>query len=197
MKTQIKYAVLACALGMALASFLIPWQRADERALVEMVSQLDGQWVGRPAPRFELPDLQGQTHTLSEYRGKVVFLNVWASFCAPCREEMPSMERLVRTYQDRGLEMVAISVDPEARDAQQFMTQFLPGQRSAMTVLHDPNSAVAHQYGTELLPETYIIGRDGEIVARFVNAYDWTRPEVKELIELLLTMDRQEGTQLL
>lgn len=96
------------------------------------------------------------------------------------------MERLVRKYNDRGLVMLAISVDPEAQDAQGFMQAFLSGQQSTMTVLHDPTAQTAAIYGTELLPETYIIDRNGRIVARFVNAYDWSRPEVEELIEHLL-----------
>ena len=184
---KIKIAALGAALVCGLLALLVPWQGRQDRVQVELVAELDGQWVGEPAPPFELPDLQGQTHTLSDYRGQVIFLNVWASFCAPCREEMPSMERLVRDYRERGLVMLAVSVDPEAQQARQFMEQFLPGQRSAMTVLHDPTSATAHEYGTELLPETYIIDRQGRIVARFVNAYDWTRPEVRQLIELLLS----------
>ena len=96
------------------------------------------------------------------------------------------MERLVRTYDDRGLVMLAISVDPELGDAQAFMTTFLQGQQSGMTVLHDPQSQLAAAYGTELLPETYIIDRRGRVVARFVNAYDWSKPEVKQMIEHLL-----------
>ena len=96
------------------------------------------------------------------------------------------MERLVRSYKERGLAMVAISQDTDAADARGFMQQFLPDQRSAMTVLHDPQSTAARRYGTELLPETYIIDRQGRIVARFVNKYDWNRPEVRQLIEDLL-----------
>lgn len=96
------------------------------------------------------------------------------------------MESLVRQYADQGMVMVAISHDPKMEEVTGFMQQFLPGERSAMTLLWDPEVAVAPRYGTELIPETYIIDRDGRIVARFVNAYDWTRPEVKQLIEALL-----------
>ena len=186
MDTRLKIALLLAACAMAAASLFIPWQARQSRGLVQLISQLDGQWVGREAPSFELTDLEGRPHRLSDYRGQVIFLNVWASFCAPCREEMPSMERLVRTYEERGMVMLAVTVDPQKQDAQAFMQEFLPGQRSAMTVLHDPNSSTAHAYGTELLPETYIIDKQGQIVARFVNAYDWTRPEVRQLIETLL-----------
>ena len=182
-----KVVVLLAAVILGFGALLWPWAPAQDRTLVRLVDKLQGQWVGRQAPFFSLPDLDGKTHTLPEYRGKVIFLNVWASFCAPCRQEMPSMERLVRDYKDRGMEMLAVTVDPEKEDAAEFMRAFLPGQRSAMTVLHDPQSQTAHQFGTELLPETYLIGRDGRIIARFVNAYDWQRPEVKELIDHLLS----------
>lgn len=184
---NIKVILLGLCVISALSVVLIPWSGTHRRNVVEQVAQLNGQWVGRKAPGFTLPDLQGKEHSLEDYRGKVVFLNFWASFCTPCKEEMPSMERLVRQYKDRGLVMIAVSFDPEAAASQAFMDQFLPGQRSAMTILHDPKSTTGQVYGTELIPETYIIDQQGQIVARFVNAYDWARPEVKGLIESLLT----------
>ena len=82
--------------------------------------------------------------------------------------------------------MIAVSLDDGWEEIDAFMQSFLPGQRSAMTVLLDEQEATAHTFGTELLPETYIIDRDGKIVARFVGDYDWTRPEVKQIIEGLL-----------
>ena len=115
--------------------------------------------------------------------------NFWGSFCAPCREEMPSMERLIRQYEGQGMVMVAVTFDPKKQDADEFMEAFLPGERSSMTVLWDPTSQTGRDYGTELVPETYIIDRKGRVIARFVNAYDWSRPEVKQLIESLLRSD--------
>jgi cytochrome c biogenesis protein CcmG, thiol:disulfide interchange protein DsbE len=183
----IKIAILAAAVGVFIMVQMVPWEPSDNRGVVEAVSSLDGQWVDRPAPSFELPDADSrQTRRLSEFRGKVVFLNFWASFCEPCRREMPSMERLVRQYRDQGFEMIAISLDPEIEEIHRFMGEFLPGQRSAMTVLWDAESEISQAYGTELLPETYIIDRDGRIIARFAGEYDWERPEAKQLIEALL-----------
>jgi len=170
------------------------WSLGESPAVLAAVENLGGEWVGRTAPNFELMGTDGQIHRLADYRGQVVFLNFWASFCEPCREEMPSMESLVRQYADQGMVMVAISHDPKMEEVTGFMQQFLPGERSAMTLLWDPEVSVAPRYGTELIPETYIIDRDGRIVARFVNAYDWTRPEVKQLIEALL---RTSTTRLL
>lgn len=168
------------------AMLVVPWGGQGERNLVDAVNSLGGQWVDRPAPSFSLPDRIGQTRTLNDYRGQVIFLNFWASFCEPCRREMPSMENLVRQYTGQGMVMLAISLDAEMADAEGFMQQFLPGQHSAMTVLLDSDSKTARAFGTELIPETYIIDRTGRIVARFVGEYDWTRPEVKHIIEELL-----------
>ncbi len=191
---NLKIATLVTSLVLAGWALSSPWQRSDDTERVALVASLGGQWVGRDAPPFELTDLEGRPHTLADFQGQVVFLNFWGSFCKPCREEMPSMERLVRSYQGQGLAMVAISLDPEANDARAFMQEFLPGQRSAMTVLHDPTSKSAQRYGTELLPETYIIDRQGRLVARFVNKYEWTRPEVRQLIEDLLA-DSSTGSR--
>ncbi len=193
MKNTGKLIILAAAVIAVAATFMMPWNQNRDEAVVTMVAGLEGQWVGRPAPPFKLPDLDGQEHDLGQYRGKVIFLNIWASFCEPCKKEMPSMERLVRTYSERGLVMLAVSVDPDASDAQSFMTAFMQGQQSGMTVLHDPQSNTAASYGTELLPETYIIDRSGRVIARFVNAYDWSKPEVKQLIEHLLN-DSEGGS---
>lgn len=188
MDRRIKRGIILALAAVAFGGLMsIPWDGGRNPALARAVSELDGQWVGRSAPSFTLRDLGGESHRLRDFRGQVVFLNFWASFCAPCKREMPSMERLIRQYQGRGLVMLAVSVDPERRDARGFLREFLPNQRSAMQVLWDPEGEVRRQFGTELIPETYIIDRDGRIVARFKNEYDWTRPEVKRLVETLVS----------
>lgn len=183
----VKLLVLGAAVVAFVSVQLAPWELSDKDGVAQAVVDLEGEWVDRPAPEFQLPNADtGQQMALSDFRGKVIFLNFWASFCEPCRREMPSMENLVRQYKNRGLEMVAISLDPQQEDIHEFMNEFLPGQRSAMTVLWDSAGTSSKAYGTEFIPETYIIDRQGRIVARFVNEYDWTRPEAKQLIEALL-----------
>jgi peroxiredoxin len=195
-ESNIRIALIAFVAAAVIGVQFISWTPVENPAVASSVSKLDGELVDRPAPQIRLPDGQGQEHSLSEFRGKVVFLNFWASFCVPCREEMPSMEALVRQYESQGLVMLAVSQDPDVADMNGFMQQFLPGERSSMTVLWDQRGETAKRYGTELIPETYIIDRNGRIVARFVNAYDWTRPEVKVLIESLIR-DETSGNRLL
>ncbi|WP_158542540.1 peroxiredoxin family protein [Lujinxingia litoralis] len=186
MERQLRWIIVAGVVALIAGVAGSSWHFYRDPGLVDAVVALEGQWVDRVAPAFELPDRQGQQHSLSSYQGQVVFLNFWASFCEPCRKEMPSMESLVRQYRDRGMVMVAVSLDAEWGEVDGFMQEFLPGQRSAMTVLLDSENQISRLYGTEMIPETYIIDREGTIVARFVGDYDWTRPEARQLIEALL-----------
>ncbi|RDV38918.1 TlpA family protein disulfide reductase [Bradymonadaceae bacterium TMQ3] len=183
---QVRWMIVAALVALIAGVGGSSWYFYRDPGLLDAVVALEGQWVDRAAPGFELPDRQGQMHALSRYQGQVVFLNFWASFCEPCRKEMPSMEALVRQYRDQGMVMVAVSLDAEWAEVDGFMQEFLPGQRSAMTVLLDAENQVSRLYGTEMIPETYIIDRDGTVIARFVGDYDWTRPEARQLIEALL-----------
>ena len=96
------------------------------------------------------------------------------------------MERLARKYKDRDLVMVAISQDEELPAMRQFLRQVMPDGELNMLIPLDSDGAVKQAYGTNLLPETYIIDREGQIVARFVNKYDWERPEFDRFIDRLL-----------
>lgn len=176
--------LVLCALVFAVES------RGSETvrlSMVEDIKTLDAEIADRPAPPWSLTTLDGQPISLESLRGKVVFLNFWASWCPPCREEMPSMEQLARKYQSRDLVMVAISQDTERDQLDAFLQQFMPQGQAAMRIAVDPSAGkISQSYGTKLLPETYIIDRQGRIVARFVNKYDWMRPEVDRFIERLL-----------
>ena len=156
------------------------------RSMVEDVAELGAETADRPAPLWRLPLDGAEPLGLSQLRGKVVFLNFWASYCQPCREEMPSMERLARKYADRDLVMVAVSQDEDVDQMRRFLADVMPDGKLTMAIPLDPGGATAKAYGTELLPETYIINRDGRIVARFVNKYDWNRAEIDRFIERLL-----------
>lgn len=137
-----------------------------------------------PAPDFTLQDMDGNDHALSDYRGRVVMLNFWATWCPPCRREMPSMERLHAKFKDRGLEVVAVNQweDPD------LVFEFTGRLSLAPTfaILFDRESRVAEQYGVKGLPTTYLIDRDGNIRFQAIGGREFDHPEVEALIEGLL-----------
>lgn len=160
----------------------LPLPKAD----LDRVSELDAQLVGTKAPAFRLPDMSGRQHSLRSKQGKTLLVNFWATFCRPCKEEMPSMEKLTRKFDRRGLEVLAVTQDQKRRSVRSFLSRFLPNSRPRMTVLFDPENAVAPKFGTEKIPETYLVGPDGTVVARFIGAYDWTRPEIQQLVRTVM-----------
>ncbi|WP_078118812.1 TlpA family protein disulfide reductase [Thiosocius teredinicola] len=136
------------------------------------------------APAFELPDMDGELHTLEAYRGKVVMLNFWATWCPPCRREMPSMQRLYDKYAERGLTVVAVNQweDPD------LVFEFT-GRLSVdptFPILFDRDSRVAEAYKVKGLPTTYLLDRDGRIRYQAIGGREFDHPEVERLIEGLL-----------
>lgn len=137
---------------------------------------------GNPAPEFTLPDLTGQQVSLHNYRGKVVFLNFWATWCIPCREEMPAMERLHQAFQAQGLAILAVDLKETPDKVKAFFEQ----HRLSFPALLDESGAVFRDYQVMGLPTTYLISREGTLLARGVGGRDWTRAEGKDLIRGLL-----------
>ncbi len=118
--------------------------------------------VARPAPDFTLPTWDGGSVTLAELRGKVVYLDFWASWCAPCRRSFPWLNRLHVQYQPHGLEIVAVNIDRRREAAARFLEKTPALFRIAL----DPDSRVADRYGVEFMPSAYLINRQGHIIAR-------------------------------
>jgi cytochrome c biogenesis protein CcmG/thiol:disulfide interchange protein DsbE len=121
--------------------------------------------------------------TLADYKGDVVLLNVWATWCAPCEAEMPSMERLHRSYADSGLRIVAVSIDNPGRE--DAVREFIARYGLTFEILHDPAKRIIDDYRTNGVPETFVIGRDG-IIRRKTYTQDWNTPANRALIAQLL-----------
>ena len=119
--------------------------------------------VGEPAPDFTLVDLQGKTWTLSQLKGQVVFVNFWATWCPPCRDEMPSMQKLFTRQPEDKFKMLAIlsKDDPVLADA------FAEKVNITMPILVDQNNAVGRKYGLTGLPETYIVDKQGVVREKY------------------------------
>ena len=139
--------------------------------------------VGEVAPDFELSDLQGQAVRLSKYRGKVVVLNFWATWCPPCVEEMPSLNRFARILASRGVVVVAVSVD----DDEQALRRFAADHQLEMIILRDPGRQVATLYQTYMYPETYILDRQGRLLRKLVGPADWGDPNLLVFFRELTT----------
>jgi peroxiredoxin len=125
---------------------------------------------GSAAPGFELPRLgDGSPVALSDLRGKVVLLNFWATWCKPCEDEMPAMERMYRALRGQAFELLAISVDEEREAVEAFRGQL----GLSFPILMDSRKKVATAYQTFRFPESLLIGRDGVVVERYVGPKEW------------------------
>jgi peroxiredoxin len=145
--------------------------------------------AGEKAANFSLKDLDGKTVTLSSLRGKVVFLNIWATWCPPCRDEMPSMETLYDEFKsNKDFVMIAVSQDTKGKAA---VLPYVEKNGYHFEVLLDPDNKVAEAYNCSGVPETFIIDRKGRIVAHHIGAFDWSQPDIKEALRELL--DSKEG----
>jgi peroxiredoxin len=172
-------------------------------ALITMGLVVVAAWAGRDryrpviagavAPDFEAADLEGEPVTLEGYRGDVVLLNIWATWCLPCREEMPSMQRLHETLDRPDFHVVAVSVDAEIRgvlgymggpggDVEAFVAEF----GLTFDILRDPSGRIGELYQTTGLPETFLIGRDGVIYRKVAGGTRWDAPQYQELVQRLL-----------
>jgi thiol-disulfide isomerase/thioredoxin len=136
----------------------------------------------KAAPDFTLLDVEGLQVSLQKYRGKVVFLNFWATWCIPCREEMPSLERLHQTYQAQDLAILSIDL----KEGAEHVKAFFQKHGLSFPSLLDPNGTVFRDYLVAGMPTTYLIDRDGTLLARGVGGRDWTRAEGLQLIQELL-----------
>jgi cytochrome c biogenesis protein CcmG/thiol:disulfide interchange protein DsbE len=129
--------------------------------------------VGNAAPDFTVRD-SDRTVTLSQFKGQVVVLNFWATWCPPCIEEMPSLVEMQRRMKPKGVTVLAVSIDVD----ENAYHKFLKDHGVNMITVRDPEEKTAVLYGTHGWPETYIIDRSGVVRRKFIGAVDWTEPEI-------------------
>ncbi|MGQ0767083.1 MAG: TlpA disulfide reductase family protein [Gemmatimonadota bacterium] len=140
---------------------------------------------GNPAPDFRAVTLghPAVERGRADYEGSPMLLNVWATWCDPCREEMPSLESLHRDYGDRGLRIVAISIDDAGNE--ELVREFAAEHKLTFDILHDPRASIMRDYQVRGVPQTFLVSRSGEIVAtRF--AEDWGSPVNRALVDSLM-----------
>ena len=162
--------VMTAVFGIALAIKLRP--------------QLNLLEVGSTAPDFDAVQLPtGRPVKIEDYRGKVVLLNIWATWCAPCKVEMPSMEHLHRRLAGTDFRLVAVSVDEEDSTV---VNKFVKDMGLTFEILHNRDGSIRRIYQTTGVPESFVIDRDGVIVKKVIGAADWNAPVNENLIRRLL-----------
>lgn len=135
------------------------------------------------APDFVSENLRGGNSGLADYKGKVVLLNFWATWCMPCRAEMPGMETLWQRYKEQGFVVVGISNDEGSKKRVDTFTKLLD---LSFPVLLDPEGEVNDLYKVSNMPTSFLIDRNGKIISRIVGSDDWLSPEAIQLVENLL-----------
>mgnify|MGYP001175464810 CR=1 FL=1 len=172
------YALVGVALLIAVA-----WMNQDR---IQPVT------TGTVAPDFEVKNLEGGMARLSDHTGKVVLVNIWATWCLPCRIEMPSMERLYQELGDEEFEIMAVSIDAElglldkAGEVGGDIQAFADSLGLTFPMLHDPSGDIQRLYRTTGVPETFLIGRDGIIYKEVAGGTEWDAADHRELIQRLL-----------
>jgi len=155
---------------------------AAQEVNYKLVPNLQQMKDSSPTPDFTLPDPAGKKVSLKDFRGKLVMLNFWASWCAPCREEMPTMERLYQEFKKKGFVILAVDVKDNRKDALAFIKEL----KLTYPVVFDPDGQVGLLYGAWGLPATYLIGPTGEGLARMWGPADWYSPGARQLIKVLV-----------
>ncbi len=130
--------------------------------------------IGEVAPDFTIGDENGKEVKLSDYRGKLVFLNFWATWCEPCIEEMPDMEVLYKTFKGKNFQMLAVSLDLDWDTVKDFYRK----HNLTLPSFSDPGRQVASKYKVYKYPETFLIDEKGFVIKHYVGAEKWTNPQV-------------------
>ncbi|MEK6244378.1 MAG: TlpA disulfide reductase family protein [Pseudomonadota bacterium] len=139
-------------------------------------------WTGGAPPPLALQDLEGRAHRLEDYRGKVVLVNFWATWCVPCREEMPSMNKLRASLAGQPFAVLAVNLaEPESR-----IRRFMEQVPLDFPVLLDRDTAVAKAWKARILPASFIVGPDGRIRYSHLGEIDWSKEDVRQLVMRLL-----------
>jgi len=148
------------------------------------LSKITQMEIGKPAPDFVLQDASGVTWKLSSLKGKVVFVNFWATWCKPCRDEMPSMEILNKAMAGQPFQMLSIVFNDDLKMAESFARRL----GATFPVLANPGPDLAAAYMITGVPETFLIDADGILQHKFIGPYNWNTPEMQNLVmELIKT----------
>lgn len=171
-----KQMILLIGLVLFIVLFVIGYVAKDRQTGRKIIES------GDRAPEFRLQTLDNRSASLSDFQGKVVMVHFWATWCPPCVEELPTIDKLYRTIADKNFQILAVSVDDGAPEVAAFLKQ----NKLDLPVLLDPGRKTAGLYGTYKFPETYIVDRQGVVRLKVIGPRDWSRPENIQLVRDML-----------
>jgi peroxiredoxin len=166
----------------ALLSTASSYAWAQSKINYKVIPNLEAMKDQAPTPEFTLPNLDSKKISLKDFRGKLVILNFWATWCVPCREEMPAMEKLYQEFKEKNFVVLAVNVKDRKQDAVNFAKEL----KLSYPIVIDPDAQVGLLYGAWGLPTTYLIGPKGEGLARAWGPAEWYSPAARNLIKDLL-----------
>jgi cytochrome c biogenesis protein CcmG/thiol:disulfide interchange protein DsbE len=134
--------------------------------------------IGDPAPDFSVPAVPSGSLDLKNYHQQIVVVNFWATWCPPCVEEAPSLEQFAEKMREHGVTVLSVSVDEDPKALQAF----IQNEHISFAVGRDPESVLAHRYGTFQFPESYILDRHGRVAEKIVGATDWNDPRIQNFV---------------
>ena len=170
--TKVDRILQACLGALFLGFVALLYQSIHERTVN----------VGDSAPSFSITADNGRAITAANFGGKVLLVNFWATWCAPCVQEIPSLNLLQSRFRDRGLVVLGISVDKDETAYRQFVSRF----RLSFLTARDPEQKINHDYGTSQFPETYVINAEGKVVNKIVGEANWTDDKMVNYVQSLL-----------
>jgi peroxiredoxin len=138
--------------------------------------------VGDKAPNFSITTDKGRTVSVSDFGGKILVLNFWATWCPPCVQEMPSLNQFAATMKDSGVVVLAVSIDKNEKAYKTFVQRARPAFETA----HDPDANISSEYGTYKWPESYVIDKNGKVALKLISNQEWMDPQIVNGIKALL-----------
>jgi thiol-disulfide isomerase/thioredoxin len=184
----LKITILAAIVAMASVGYVASQWQTRQQLKEHQIEPADADEIAqrKPVPDFILTDVSGATKKLSDFRGNVVILSFWASWCGPCLAELPTFAEIEKKYHAKGLRVVPINVD-ENDVGKTFAKEFFPKKGITFPTYYDSTKDLANQFEVDMLPSSFVVDREGRLVFSSAGASDWSSPDTQNLIEAVLT----------